>query len=466
MLLNERSDVRQIISTIGKQKGVKKIRIYNKIGEIVISSDSSELMKKVNLDNEACIGCHTKAGIVAPEDSIRIFSTPGSDERVLGLINPIRNETDCYNAECHFHKSTDQVLGVLDVMISMNQADQTISKNEKSTIINSILITIIIAAISGFFIFFVVNKPLKSLSVGINEVGKENWDYRIEMRTKSELGAIAKQFNDMSRKLSSAYSEIMEWSNTLNEKVEQKTEELKNIYQQVIQFEKLASVGKLSASVAHELNNPLAGILTYSRLIEKKLKESDQKDDFEKLIKYINLIAEESDRCGKIVKDLLLFSHRSEEEFVNSDLTDIIDKSEMLIKHHFEINKVNLVKEFSNNISLICNPQKIQQCFISLFINAIESMSGSGGTINLSAEKQNGIITIKVNDTGCGISDKDLPHIFEPFYSTKEAAKGTGLGLSIVYGIIKSHDGSIEVENTSSAGTTFKITLPDKLNLN
>ena len=245
------------------------------------------------------------------------------------------------------------------------------------------------------------------------------------------------------------------------EQVEAKTRELKNIYDQIVQIEKLASLGKLSATVAHELNNPLEGILTFSKLISKRL-AGENKEGYAKIIQYTEMISDEASRCGKIVKDLLLFSHVDGEEFIVSDLISLLDKSISLINHHFEINNIKLERDFaSKDIKLKCNPQKIQQMLISLMINAIESMSGrSGGKITVKLTQENNEAVIRISDCGTGISDKDIPHIFEPFYTTKELSHGTGLGLSIVYGIVKQHKGKIEIEETSIKGTTFKITLP------
>ncbi len=462
MLLNQRDDVYQIIKTIGNEPGVKTIRIYNKQGVISYSSDTLERNKTVDMNAEACIICHENNTIsrnIARKDSLRIFSI--RDERYLGLINPIRNEQDCYTSDCHAHKSSTELLGILDVVISMNKADKFIQSNKRDIILNSVIITFLISGLSLVFILFLVNRPLKIIQEGISALGKGDWNYRINMKSRSELGVIAMEFNDMARLLSSAYREIKDWSETLNDKVEQKSAELKNIYEQVLQIEKLASLGKLSATVAHELNNPLEGILTYSKLIIKKLKEKNENEINPKIIEFLNLIADEASRCGKIVKDLLLFSHRDMEQFRKYDLIQVIDKSVMLINHHLEINNIKLIKKFPcENLEVFCNPQKIQQAMISLLINAIESMHNKGGEIliDLSIENENAIIRIK--DLGDGISPKDLPYIFEPFFTTKEELKGTGLGLSVVYGIIKVHNGKIEVEETSEKGTTFKITLP------
>jgi len=468
MLLNRREDIAQTTRTLGNEPGIKKIRIYNKMGMITFSSDSTEIGKIMDKSSEACIGCHgtsdSRPRTDAPEPT-RTFNM--DNERVLGLINPIQNENDCYTSDCHAHKSSDELLGVLDVLVSMKNADETISTGTRNIIINSVIITILISALSGILIFYLVNIPLKKFEKAIDELGRGNLKYRVHLRNRDEFGIIAKQFNDMSKKLSVAYKEIKDWSDTLNLKVEEKTRELKNIYDQIVQMEKLASLGKLSATVAHELNNPLEGILTFSKLISKKLK-NENNENYTKLIDYLELISEEASRCGKIVKDLLLFSHTDVEKFTESDLISILNKSIALINHHLEINNITLERKYGvSDMAIYCNPQKIQQAAVSILINAIESMSGKGGgKIILRVTGEGGNAVIRVTDFGVGISEKDLPYIFEPFYTTKEMSKGTGLGLSVVYGIINLHKGKIEVEETSSKGTTFKISLPVNLNKN
>ena len=461
MLLNRQEDLNQTTRTLGNEPGIKKIRIYNKLGVISYSSDSSEIGKKVDKSSDACIGCHKTADsnpIVNTPDNTRTFLM--GNERVLGLINPIKNETDCYTASCHAHKSSEELVGVLDVWVSMKSADETISVGTRNIILVSILITIIISALSGSFIFLLVNKPLKKFELAIAEIGKGNLNYRIHVKNKNEFGMIAYQFNDMSRKLSHAYREIKDWSETLNDKVEEKTHELKNIYEKIVQNEKLASLGKLSATVAHELNNPLEGILTFSKLISKKL-ANENTEGYAKLIQYSQMISEEAARCGKIVKDLLLFSHADGDKFIDSDLVSLINKSISLINHHFEINNIKLEKIFeANDVMLKCNPQKIEQMMIAILINAIESMSGKGeGKITIKLTRENNNAVIRITDCGMGISERDLPNIFDPFYTTKDMY-GTGLGLSVVYGIVDQHKGTIEVEETSIKGTTFKISLP------
>ncbi len=462
MLLNRREDVYQIIKTVGKEKGVFRVRIYNKLGVIAFSSDSTEIGKIINMDAEECNVCHAKKELPSNlpwQNMIRIYEIQ-SKKRVIGLINPIKNETDCYTSDCHAHESRKAILGVLDVILTTEKMDEIISTSTKSILIGSVIITILIAVFSFGFIKYIVNKPLKEISKGIEQLSSGNLNYKISVNSKDELGLTATRFNDMSSKLDAAYNEIKEWSETLNKKVEEKNEELKKIYEQVVQIEKLASLGKLSATVAHELNNPLEGILTYSKLISKKISKQNVDGKFDDSIKFLNLVADESKRCGNIVKNLLLFSHQDEGPHTQHSLIDIIEKSITLINHHLELNKIKLIRDFGNlDILIYCDPQKIEQAFIAILINAIEAMS-EGGTLTVSICKENGNALIRFIDQGKGINEKDLPYIFEPFFTTKKDQKGTGLGLSVTYGIIKKHKGEIKVEKTSYSGTTFLVSLP------
>lgn len=462
MLMNRREDVIQIIKTIGTEKGVQGIRIYNKQGIIIFSTDSSEILKRVTINAAACIVCHSQTEPLVnlnAQRKMRIFQDR-NNIKILGVINPIHNEIDCATAGCHAHAQNIKILGVLDVMISLKNLDEIISQNTKVFITNSILLMLFISSFCVLFIAILVNKPLKKITKGMEEVGRGNLKYKIPVISSNELCQVAERFNEMSGKLETAYKEIEDWSENLNKKVQEKSDELKNIYDQVIQIEKLASLGKLSATVAHELNNPLEGILTYSKLITKKLKEYSGNREFAQLIEYLDLISDESSRCGKIVKDLLLFSHKDDKKYEKTDITAILDKSIMLINHHLEMNKIMLIKDFKvSMLELFCNPQEIQQAFISLLMNAVESMP-NGGRIVIKLEKEKKSAIIRIIDEGTGISEKDFPHIFEPFYTTKEASKGTGLGLAIAYGIFSHHNGYVEVERTSPSGTILKVTLP------
>lgn len=457
MLINSREHVEQIINTIATEEGVMKIRIFNKNGMIAYSSDSTELRTTVDLKHTACNSCHSIKPIPT---TLLVKDLINKSDGSLVLINPIINETACYTADCHAHKSTDKLLGIISVQMSTEIVDSIINQSTNIFISGVIATFLLLVICTVFIIRYSINKPLRKVFKGIQEIGKGNLDYRIELKRNDELGLMAKEFNSMTEKLKSAYNEIKDWNENLNKKVEQKNQELKNIYEQIVQVEKLASLGKLSATVAHELNNPLEGILTYSKLVTKKLEKLNDKENFDDIIKILQLIADESSRCGRIVKDLLQFSHQDEIQFVQSSIKDAIIRALELMSHHFQINNVRIKTDFKvDDIYLECDAQRIEQALIAILVNAVEAMP-DGGTITVSLNQEMDNAVIRISDEGKGIPPEILPHIFEPFVTTKDKIKDTGLGLAVVYGIIQQHRGKVFVEQTSIKGTTFKISLP------
>lgn len=462
MILNAKEQVSEIFKNLEKKDGILSIKLYDKKGYVRFAGDKSKINQSVSIESEICSPCHSvdqqpleKLSLI---DRRRIVND--GKEKYMLLLNPIENEKDCSTSGCHTDEHKAKILGILEVKTSLKTIDESVNSNVQTVITNSLIGTILISIVIGVLVTILIIRPIRKITGGLEEIAAGNLNYRIKLRSKDEFGDMAMQFNEMSQKLNEAYKEIKEWNETLNSKIEEKTDELKNVYAGIIQVEKLASLGKLSATVAHELNNPLAGILNYSKLIVKKLVKLQRDSEFEDIISYLKLITEESERCGGIVKDLLLFSHRGDEQNNYTSLAEIITKAEMLINHHLEINKIKLEKVLPNEPVIVHgNPQKIQQVLLSLLINAIEAMS-SGGTIKIKVETDGDTISIRIIDQGSGIAEKDLPHIFEPFYSTKDAVRGTGLGLSVVYGIIHAHAGNVEVEETSDRGTTILITLP------
>jgi two-component system NtrC family sensor kinase len=270
----------------------------------------------------------------------------------------------------------------------------------------------------------------------------------------------------MAGDLKAARREVTEWSGRLEEKVVEKTEELQRAQRQVLHMEKMASLGKLSATVAHELNNPLSGLLTYSRLVERALARQELPEEARsELGEYLRMMVSESTRCGQIVKNLLLFSRRDGgAELAPVDVEEVIARSLALVRHHLEISGVALRCEpFAGDPVLRADPGQLEQALVALFVNAVEAMSGPGcdeGELTVRAEGDAEAVRIHVGDTGVGIHPDVLPHIFEPFFSTKHEESGVGLGLAVVYGIVQRHGGSIEVDSEPGRGTTFHLTLP------
>ena len=228
--------------------------------------------------------------------------------------------------------------------------------------------------------------------------------------------------------------------------------------------DKLASLGKLAATIAHEINNPLAAVLTYIRLMIKLIARNRfSPERLEDISRYLATMESETARCGDIVKNLLAFSRQSKITFSSHSIADIIDRALILISHDLKIKEIQLKKSIESNMpKAICDFRQIQQVFLGLMYNASEAMQ-KGGTLTVTANRSvaaEGFLEIVITDTGCGITGEDMENIFEPFFTTKEEGKGVGLGLAVAYGIITRHNGTIAVESELDKGSTFKIRLP------
>ena len=253
-------------------------------------------------------------------------------------------------------------------------------------------------------------------------------------------------------------------NSNMHKNIKEAYQDLKEVQEQIVWTEKLASLGKLAATIAHEINNPLAGVLNYIRLIIKQLSRNNiSHEKLEDISRYLKIMESETARCGDIVKDLLAFARRTKITMESNRIEDIINKTLNLISHELEIKELQLKTNIAPNLPKVkCDFKQIQQVFLNLMYNASEAMP-NGGTLAITATKANGaqaLLEVAISDTGCGISEKDMEHIFEPFFTTKEEGKGVGLGLSVVYGIISRHNGTIAVESEPGKGSTFKVRLP------
>lgn len=464
MLLNRRQDVHEIITMIGAEPGVEGIRIYNKRGEIMFSTSKQEERTVVDLQAEACYACHEKEkplSSLTPGNRTRIYPSPDG-HRILGVITPIRNDPSCSSEACHAHPSEQTVLGVLDVRLSLAEADAAMEEAHRTVIILAIGTILIVAFVAGWYFSATVIRPVRILMKGAREVSGGNLDHRIVLPTKDELGRLGEAFNAMTSSLRDEKEQNQRWADTLQEKVIEKTSELTEIHRRIVHVEKMASLGKLAATVAHELNNPLEAILTYARLIGRRIRnEAGQAPALQSTLEDVDLIARETTRCGTIVKNLLLFSKQQVNEFALVPVRGIIDRAGRLVQHHFEISSVRFdVRVFDDTAALMCDEGQIQQALVALFINAVEAMPG-GGSITVRVDPlPDDEIEITVSDTGVGITAEDLPRLFEPFFTTKQDGRGVGLGLSVVYGIVERHGGRIAVTSTPNTGTSFHIVLP------
>jgi two-component system NtrC family sensor kinase len=463
MLKNDRENLSNIITTVGQEKGMEGIRIYNKPGKIAFSDNLMEVDTIVDKNTEQCYVCHEKEPAqvhLTTKNRIRILTSP-QGYRVLGLINPIENEPECFNADCHGHSAKDKLLGLLDVKISLKSVDEETYRTRKKMVLFSSIMILVTALLFAGFVLRLVHIPIRKLAKGTREVANLNLDYTIDFVSKDEMGELAGSFNQMTKQLKVANEANQEWALTLEKKVKEKSEELKKAQAHLLLVEKIASLGKLSAVVAHEINNPLSGILTYAKLSLKIIQNaaSLSREQATSVVQFLSVIRDEAIRCGDIVKNLLIFAKKDFGNWTEESLNKIIHNSLQLVKHKMQIKELELSQELSDGNDIIyCDASGIQHVLVALFINAIDAMS-KGGKLKVKTHLLDSgrEVQIVVSDTGIGIPEEILPQIFEPFVSTKES---TGLGLAVVYGIIQQHKGEIEVESKPNQGTTFMITLP------
>jgi two-component system NtrC family sensor kinase len=463
MMRNDREGLYEIISTMADQPGMKRIRIINKEGLVSFSTDPAEVSKQIDKNAESCYACHAQAAPLTRldrPDRFRIYRANG--ERILGIITPIENQASCANAACHAHPKEQQILGVLDVSLSLAKTDANVAESSKAMVAYTVMAVVLISFAAWLFVWRVVHEPLGELEAGTERLAQGELGYQIETRSTDEVGQLAHSFNEMSRQLRNARDEITAWNRTLEDRVLEKTSELKKAAERMLHVEKMATIGKMAAVVAHEINNPLAGILTYAKLLRRWVERGEvvtpKKDEAEQCL---DLIAAESRRCGDLVKNLLTFSRASQMNVQTSDLNTIVDRGIRLVTHQMEMNAIELHLDLAEGLpSLQCDPGQIEQVILALVINAIDAMP-RGGSLWLSTRfKAPHELVFQVRDDGSGIDPEVLERIFEPFVTTKESGKGVGLGLAVSHNIIERHHGHIDVQSEVGKGTTFTVSLP------
>ncbi|MGB8012575.1 MAG: ATP-binding protein [Terriglobales bacterium] len=465
MLHNDREGLYHSIQTIADGPGMVKVRIFDQEGKIGYSTEPAELNHVLDKKAEACYGCHNQSQPLARlnrPDRFRIYRSING-QRVLGIVTPIENQPSCSNADCHAHPASQRVLGVLDTDLSLAKADAQLAVSSARMFYYTVGAMLAIVVLSWLFVWRVVDIPINALKSGTEHLAHGELGYQIEVQSEDEVGDLARSFNGMSVQLRAANEEIVKWTKTLEDRVEEKTAELQRAHDHVLHVEKMASIGKMAAVVAHEVNNPLSGILTYAKLLRKWVGTGQvSREKRDESVQCLELIAAESRRCGELIHNLLSLSRTAPMNVQSTDLNAVIDRCLLLVRHQLDLGGVELHVDLAKDIPMVpCDPAQLEQVFIALIMNAIDAMP-RGGSLWLEDRiiQQGTEIEIKVRDDGTGIAPAILPHIFEPFMTTKENGRGTGLGLAIARGIMERHKGHIEVESELGQGTTFTVTLP------
>jgi two-component system NtrC family sensor kinase len=470
MLLNRKNAAYRIMATIGEQEGIEKVRVFNGEGVILYcNNDKDNIGRRIDKRAEECYRCHIEGGPrvrLETAERSRTFlisdspKKPGVTHRVLGMINPLYNEPNCSSASCHAHPESQKVLGVIDVTMDMTDVDAAIAKARLRVLGMSLVSIVLGCLVASVILVRFIQLPVRELAEGTSRVAKGDLDHFIPVESEDELGQLARSFNKMTVSLRDANAEINALVEGLNVMVDERTSELKAAQDKLLNAEKLAHLGKIAATVAHEINNPLHGVFTYIRLMERKLQEGTPGPEVaEKFRGYLSTMAREVERTSAIVFNLLDFTRPKEPDRKPVDLRKAVDESLALVQNLVKSHNVEVRLEMTPLPEVSSDFAQIKQVFLNLLVNSCEAMETGGAlTIRSWVKDREKTVVVEVEDSGPGIPEENLKKIFDPFFTTK--GKGTGIGLSVVAGIVRRHGGRIEVDSGKDGGTRFRVVLP------
>ena len=470
MLDDDRKAAYEMMRLIAEKQGVDRIRMFNREGRLVFSTDVHERDGINSTSSEVCLSCHSSAPIVARpavESRVRYGLSP-EGVKTLNIVTPIHNEPSCSNASCHAHVATTKVLGILDVSLRLDPVEQQTRAVTLQTILLTVIAVIIGAAFVILFTRRFVATPIREVIQGTKALSEMKLDRPIQVRRRSqELDELVDSINRMRERLKLAVDDLNEMQQTLESKVVERTEQLRAAHRKLLQADRLASLGQLAASVAHEINNPISGVLNLSILLERLMAGGGFPPGREaEFRKYLGQISSETTRVGRIVTDLLAFSRRSKPQRIPGDLNKLVRSTLRLVGHKLQLMNAETALELQEDLPLVeCDPSQIQQVILNLILNGAQAMNPKGGgqlTVRTRLLPDGENVELCVRDTGEGIATENLSKIFDPFFTTKPEGKGVGLGLAVLYGIVKAHDGEIEVASQRNEGASFTVTLPLK----
>lgn len=456
MLKNDKSSIYTMIDRIAKSENIEHIRLIDPKGRVMFSGSKHEIGSVIGMYADDCTVCHYSSAPVnslsGPKHSRIINTTAGKN--VLVFTKAIYNQPACFTAACHFHGKDETVLGNLDVSISLAQLRKKSQEYRLQFVMLTCLLLVMTGALITILTHYLVGIPVQRLVRQSALVAAGELGARVPVASSDELGALTESMNAMTESLERSDRELKSWADSLEQKVEERSREIMRMEEQLRRSEKLASLGTLAAGVAHEINNPLTGILLYASLLT-----SDKRLD-PALMPDVERVISETRRCADIVKNLLEFSRESLPVKESIALEVILDDITALFQNLPDFRTITIRKEYQGSLPhVLVDPNQIREVFINLVINAGHAMP-NGGELALSAycSADGDFVCTEVKDTGSGISAEHLARIFDPFFTTKP--QGTGLGLSISYGIIESNGGTIEVQSKVGEGSTFIVKLP------
>ena len=451
-------DIQKSLEFFGTSDSIENVWILDHSGRISYASSEKEVGGYVSKASPHCTGCHTTGdgrplSALALEKRWSIADNP-DDTRTITFAEPIYNEPDCNTADCHAHSSAHKVLGILLTNFSLQTIDTRINRQVGQISLFIIIVVAIIATILSIILWRIVLSPLNNLSKGMQKVSSGKLSEKVDIRSDDEIGRLATTFNTMTDELSVARRRMEDWTETLEDEVEKQTKVIKQTQDKLIEAEKMAALGRITADIAHEIRNPLTALGGFGRRLLKSANSDNQR-------KYAEVIVSESARLEQVLKDVLIYSRDVRYEFEKDSVIGLLNGSIALYQNICDEQGIKIIRNFDTDLPVLLQKDQVQQAANNLITNAIDAMS-KGGTLTVSTnlEEANSIeyVAVSVRDTGEGIPHDKLPLIFEPFFTTKKIGQGTGLGLSICKKIVEEHGGFIKAKN--GTGLTISMLFP------
>jgi two-component system, NtrC family, sensor kinase len=426
MLLNRREEIGTAIRRVADESPIAKIRIVSHSGRIGLSTTPGEVGREFMTGWAGCRTCHS-SDTAAPH--ARRTGRTMIDKQRIRSFTPIFAEAGCRSGRCHQGEVRSSVLGLIDMSLPLAPVEATLNQIHRNVLLLFAGVALAGSCLIFLFLSRRLRRPLRELVSGMRRVSGGDLDYRIPEKQTDELGVLAASFNRMSERLGS-------------------------LRESLIRNERLISMGKLAAGVAHEINNPLTGILSYAEDLVEGTAESDpRRADYE-------IIVREAIRCRTIIRNLLDFAGDGKPRRVPLHPGKLIEQSLALLTRRKDFAGISLVREIEPGLpEVIGNPVQIQQVLINLIVNARQAMP-QGGKITVGAIARGlNSVSLFVRDQGPGVPADIRERIFEPFFSTKDGYSD-GLGLAVCLGIVERLGGRIEQENVPQGGAIFSVILP------
>lgn len=459
MLRNERTELVAALTAVSSQPLMRELRLFDASGRTAFSSRPGEAGRIADMKEATCVACHGTAqrpAVLNAKERSRLV--PNHSGRMLATVTPIYNREQCSASGCHAPPDRQRVLGVLEVGVSLGDVDTTLSALQRTTAAAGLLTILGVAVTAIAFTRRQLVRPIARLAEGVNRVKLGELKEPVEVQGSGEVADLAHAFNDMEAALLDIRRQRLALLENLENQVRERTAALEKAQERMLHTEKMSSLGRLSASIAHEINNPLAGILTYAKLLVRTLEEGAPDDAArQKLIRNLKLVEQETRRCTAIVRGLLDFARERPIESTEFDLNAAVAEALGLLRHQIELQNITLEVESGTLPPVQADFGQIRQALLNILINGCDAMP-NGGTLRVSTRAAAGAVEVGIEDTGIGIPPENLKKVFDPFFTTK--TKGTGLGLSVVYGIVERHGGSLHVESRVGEGTVMTLVLP------